>query len=299
MEQYMVIGHIIDIDVNSIGGTQSMFHQLISGLNRYSDTLNIPIDKTQIDTVDVVIHHRTAISRPIETHKPYVLINHTYANFSLVKKWKADQIVHVCEFFKQLAKNGVSILNGIDSKEIDCIPARPKDYCFNTGRCQRLTKIKFRLDSIDWLNDLDIPGHHHHIIGYSKQAEVLCKRKKNVSYYGPIQDFSEKIHLLKQLDVYVYETFAPEGASISILEALACGIPVLCFDQGGNKELVISGTNGIVCKNREEMQDTLIVFSRNPELLDYVKQVTKADFEQRLNIKHRVPEYLRIIKELV
>lgn len=40
--------------------------------------------------------------------------------------------------------------------------------------------------------------------------------------------------------------FAAEGLSNSIMEYMACGLPVVCSDSGGNRELVVEGETGFV-----------------------------------------------------
>jgi glycosyltransferase involved in cell wall biosynthesis len=37
-----------------------------------------------------------------------------------------------------------------------------------------------------------------------------------------------------------------EGLSNSIMEFMACGLPVVCTDQGGNRELVVEGETGFL-----------------------------------------------------
>jgi glycosyltransferase involved in cell wall biosynthesis len=50
--------------------------------------------------------------------------------------------------------------------------------------------------------------------------------------------------LLPCLDVYVHFSREREGCSNAILEAMACGLPVIATDVGGNRELVEEGRTG-------------------------------------------------------
>ncbi len=45
-------------------------------------------------------------------------------------------------------------------------------------------------------------------------------------------------------DVFVLNSFA-EGMSNTLLEAMACGLPVICTAVGGNSELIKSGQRGL------------------------------------------------------
>lgn len=51
--------------------------------------------------------------------------------------------------------------------------------------------------------------------------------------------------ILQSLDVFVLPSLA-EGISNTILESMACGVPVIATDVGGNSELVQHGVNGII-----------------------------------------------------
>jgi glycosyltransferase involved in cell wall biosynthesis len=51
---------------------------------------------------------------------------------------------------------------------------------------------------------------------------------------------------LGSLDAYVHFSREREGCSNAILEAMACGLPVVATDVGGNRELLEDGVTGIL-----------------------------------------------------
>ncbi|HZN03345.1 MAG TPA: glycosyltransferase [Candidatus Polarisedimenticolia bacterium] len=57
--------------------------------------------------------------------------------------------------------------------------------------------------------------------------------------------------LYAALAIYVQASAAEEGTSNSILEAMACGRPVIATDIGGNREVVEDGTTGLVVPPRD------------------------------------------------
>jgi glycosyltransferase involved in cell wall biosynthesis len=58
-----------------------------------------------------------------------------------------------------------------------------------------------------------------------------------------------------------------EGCSNAIMEYMACGLPVVCSDSGGNRELVLDGQTGFVIPpgDVKALVDRLLWLRRNPE----------------------------------
>ncbi len=52
--------------------------------------------------------------------------------------------------------------------------------------------------------------------------------------------------VLSQLDVLVQPNRGPEGLGRSVLEAMACGVPVIAVDKWGPAELVQDGHSGLL-----------------------------------------------------
>ena len=72
-----------------------------------------------------------------------------------------------------------------------------------------------------------------------------------ISFLGEIQDVHE---ILQALDVFVLSSLN-EGLSVTLLEAMSVGLPIVATNVGGNPEVVEEGVSGF------------LVPSRNPELL--------------------------------
>lgn len=71
----------------------------------------------------------------------------------------------------------------------------------------------------------------------------------NVFFFLGFQEDTAK--MLNNLDIFVLTSIS-EGFSISTLEAMACGLPVVVTRSGGPEEIIIDGQNGLLADCNEE-----------------------------------------------
>ena len=105
------------------------------------------------------------------------------------------------------------------------------------------------------------PNTHLTILGDGQDREMLERLVRDmhmenaVSMPGIQKDVCS---YLQKADIYVSASLT-EGLPLSILEAMACGLPVVATDAGGTVDIVSTGTNGIVVakNNLDAMVDAL------------------------------------------
>ncbi len=338
------------IESLGMGGAQTMMMELVNGLSKYynghvlnhvvcvakkskrkeksSDKLtrsygvipdfvelNSLKSYLQNEKIDIVLHHRIAVSKCLKSYLPqqvkYLLLNHTWNSMPKMSSFDyCDYYLSVCDFLDKKTRwkgfiddtRKLVILNGVENDYLAEIPSANLDGGFKTGRCHRLVSMKFRPDSLTWMNRhvfKVIPNFYHAIIGSHKSAKSHATKFEWLEYFGTIADRRKKMSILKDLDVYFYETFSDEGASIAVLESLACGVPVLTKPLGGNGEIVKNGVNGFICKDRQMYQFRLSQLSSNQSFLDEIKQKTIEDFNNRLHVKHTACKYMQLFEHII
>lgn len=269
----------------------------------------------QSNKIDILVHHRTSNSDCLRANMPshvkYVLINHTWNYLHKMVNFRScDFYVSVCNFLSSKTKwsdfihksRRATILNGIESNYINNLQGVVLDGLFKTGRCHRLVPSKFQLDSIDWMDKYvsrTIAGFRHYLIGSNKTVGKLLNNNSSVKHLGMILDRYAKMSVLKSLDLYLYETFQDEGASIAILESLACGVPVICKRLGGNDELITKNVNGFLVSDRLGFLDKMLNLSKNQQLLSELKTSTQKDFDERLHVRHTACKYVQLFESLL
>lgn len=263
---------------------------------------------------NIVLQHRLAVSKCqrdlIPSGIKYILMNHTYHQLSRLPNFiRCDFYVSVCDYLGKQTRwskhvhpsRKICILNGVENDYVSDIESAELEGSFKTGRCHRLVHSKFKTDSIQWMQQISkkhIPGLTYYLLGHSNEAKKLCKKNPACHYIGSVNKRHKKMGIIKALDCYFYETQQHEGASVAILESLACGVPVLCMDYGGNTELVKNGINGFVVKDRNGFLSKLRYLNEGNNL-EELKKSTLQDFNERLHVRHTACKYMQIFESVL
>lgn len=94
-------------------------------------------------------------------------------------------------------------------------------------------------------------------VGRGPEREALLTEAAGLISAGALQFPEGSLEVLPQVasaDVGVLVTdprYHAEGCSNSIMEYMACGLPVVCTDSGGNNELVLDGVTGLLVAPRD------------------------------------------------
>jgi glycosyltransferase involved in cell wall biosynthesis len=116
------------------------------------------------------------------------------------------------------------------------------------------------------------------IIGTGPQEHLLkqeaLKRRvgDRVLFLGQVTD-SEKFRLLQMSNLYV-STSQHEGFGLVFLEAMACGIPIVCYNHGGQTDFLESGTTGYIVplNDLRGFESCCRALIKDPELRDGMRQ---------------------------
>ncbi len=101
--------------------------------------------------------------------------------------------------------------------------------------------------------------------------------------------------LMRQMDVFVLPSLA-EGISNTILEAMACGLPVVATATGGNPELVEEGVTGhlVAVNDTAQLADTLLRYIEQPDIIARHGRAARQRVERRYSLERMVEQYQRV-----
>jgi L-malate glycosyltransferase len=101
-----------------------------------------------------------------------------------------------------------------------------------------------------------------------KKLEELCKKlkiEKNVIWTGILRG-RELAETTGCNDIFVTSSKS-ENMPLSVLEAMACGLPIVAVSENGLKEIIKDNENGYLCRadNEEEISQKIKDLLENPE----------------------------------
>ena len=105
-----------------------------------------------------------------------------------------------------------------------------------------------------------------------------------VQFLGPVHG-KARDDLLGGALALVAMTTRPERFGLTIVEAMACGTPVLGADMGSIPEIIVDGITGFLCKSVEE------AVARVPELRHLDRRACRRRVEEQFTVEHMVDRY--------
>lgn len=96
-------------------------------------------------------------------------------------------------------------------------------------------------------------------------------------------------------------TFHAEGCSNAIMEYMACGLPVICTDAGGNRELVVDGETGFLIPggDRSALVDRLRRLRDDPETAARLGAAGQERIMREFTVRRMVQGVLDVYEEVL
>jgi glycosyltransferase involved in cell wall biosynthesis len=113
-----------------------------------------------------------------------------------------------------------------------------------------------------------------------------------VEFIGEINE-REKINFLGDASALMFPVDWPEPFGLVMIEAMACGTPVLAFRCGSIPEVIEDGITGKVVDSEED------ALAAVPEILSYNRRVVRKRFEERFTTTRLAKDYVSVYRQLL
>ena len=141
------------------------------------------------------------------------------------------------------------------------------------------------------------------IIGEGKKRKIL----ENMIHKYKIEKFIELvgirhdvIELMKKADIFIIPS-RYEGLSIAMIEAMACGLPIIASDAPGIRPYIKHGANGLLFKKEDhnELSKNIIRLANNKKLRKKLSVEGQKYFNSEFNMNNNIISLVKLIDEYV
>lgn len=208
------------------------------------------------------------------------------------------------QYLRQLSKVDVHLIpNGIDLTKYkpDASAKYDKPTIFYIGRLEKRKGVKYLIKAFKLLQQ-KMPDAQLLIGGTGpdkEKLETLVKEQEisNVQFLGYLED-AEKIRLMQKADVFCSPALYGESFGIVLLEAMACGTPVVAGANPGY-QTVLKGTGEIGIVNSKDASDfarRLEIFLTNQDFKTMWQAWAKT-YVKQFDYRHIVDQYEALYKD--
>jgi glycosyltransferase involved in cell wall biosynthesis len=248
-------------------------------------------------TVDVVHSHLGARLVPLTPLVAAPVLHTLHTSISADMRWVLAQFpgrsVNAVSEWQAGALDGdrVPVVpNGID---LDAFPFEPTagDYLLTLGRVEPRKGVDVAIDVARASGrPLVIAGH---VVDRAYFAERIRPRVdgERVRYVGPVGG-AEKLRLLQGARGLLFPVQWEEAFGLVMVEAMACGTPVLALARGAVPEIVVAGENGFHAPDAE----SLVPLVARLGGLDRWR--VRASVERRFSHRRMVAGYVALYRRL-
>jgi len=205
-----------------------------------------------------------------------------------VCQWKIDGIIGVASlilsYFKRYKGPKIVVPNGIDLEEFNLSIPKIKKYCDGkinllfVGRIEKRKGLIYLLKAFKVLNK-KFSNLRLIIVGDGSlkdgcKSYVKKNNLKEVVFEGGVAGTIAPYY--RTADIFVSPAIFGESFGLVLLEAMACGLPVIATDVGGVHE-ILEPKFLIPTKNAEVLAEKISSLWKEP---DQLKRVSKRNFEK-------------------
>ena len=221
-----------------------------------------------------------------------------------------DQIIGVSEDATELCRRDdpisrrrmQAIWNGIDLKRFAFTGPQQNPIGISVARLSPEKDIETLLRATS-LVIKSHPDFRLKLIGDGPERERLHSLREQLALGSHVEFLGERHDvpsLLSSAGFFVSSSRS-EGISLTLLEAMAVGLPIVATDVGGNPEIILDGQTGrlVPSKSPETLAAAMCDMLADPTLWNLYGTLGRQRVEDQFNITYMVARYEQLYRDLV
>jgi glycosyltransferase involved in cell wall biosynthesis len=123
---------------------------------------------------------------------------------------------------------------------------------------------------------------------------------QGIIWMGFVADEQQRIQILRGSDVFILPSLV-EGLSLSLLEAMACGVACLATDAGADGEVLEEGAGIVLSTQRvsTQLQTLLPMFQDHPELTTLLGQKARQRVLDRYTLSQNISQLENLYRQVL
>lgn len=211
-----------------------------------------------------------------------------------LKDLKEEIFISISNHQRQNAPNikyAATVYNGLDLDEFE-YNENPENYILFLGALGKHKGLHLAIEvSLKTGQKLIIAGGKKREPFFTKEIQPKIDNKQ-IKLVGEV-DGREKINLFKNAKALLFPTLIDESFGLVMIEAMACGTPVISLDKGAVGEVIDNGRTGFVCRDVGEMA----------KAVGRLSQLKRSDcrklVEEKFTTKIMVDNYLKTAEKAI
>jgi glycosyltransferase involved in cell wall biosynthesis len=266
------------------------------------EELNLPLVATFHTPFDSKIRNLKSSTQYLtyQLHAPFLAHYHKVIIFSQIQR---DLLIKL----GVPAENVVVIPNGVDEQKYSPGSSNFKDR-LNTkhlfvyqGRIAKEKNVEALLKAWKYSqmgNDCQLL-----IVGdgpLKASLELYYGKEHNILWFGFIPEEERRIDILRSTDVFILPSLV-EGLSLSLLEAMSCGVACLATDAGADGEVLQNGA-GVVLNTQgvtTQLKTLLPLFRDHPEIITLLGQKARQRVLERYTLTENINRLEKLYAEVL
>jgi len=184
--------------------------------------------------------------------------------------------------------------NGID---VSAYPynGEPENYFLYLGRCNKEKGVVTALNAARRAGKKLVIGGN--VVGVEEWTYFMHEvqpllNQPDVRFVGQV-DFDRKVKLLRGAQALLFPVERREPFGLVMIEAMACGTPVVAFRQGSVPEIVTHGVNGFIVETEEEMADAM------KRVSEIDRAACRTSVEKKFSLARMASEYEKLYRSVI